>query len=113
MIIQNKKRANPELIINSFLADVMINNLLQNAIRYNLDKGQISIELETNSLTISNSYPAPTIFEPEMFARFSKSNASKDSLGLELSIVKRMTGLYGMDLRNSFSDGLHHFKLTF
>jgi two-component system sensor histidine kinase QseC len=80
----------PDLLINmnSMLADVLISNLIRNAIRHNFDGRLINISYNENGIIISNSGEPITINQNEMFVRFKKNDSSKDSLGLGLSIVK-------------------------
>jgi signal transduction histidine kinase len=99
--------------INPVLCDVLISNLIQNAIRHNSIKGTIEINLENNSLSISNSGNPLNIKPEELFVRFKKNDASKESLGLGLSIVKSITDLYHVKLSYNFSKDLHSFVLTF
>ncbi len=104
-----------DLIIqfNPTLADVLVTNLLQNAIRHNNDGGIITISIHNHKLSISNSGEPLSISENELFVRFKKNDASKDSLGLGLSIIKSITSLYGFDLQYAYIDEMHTFNLNF
>lgn len=99
--------------INPTLADVLITNLLQNAIRHNYDGGIITISIHNHKLSISNSGEPLSISENELFVRFKKNDASKDSLGLGLSIIKSITSLYNIDLQYSYLYKMHTFALNF
>jgi signal transduction histidine kinase len=99
--------------INPALCDVLISNLIQNAIRHNFTGGNIEIDLKKNSLSISNSGNPLNIKPEELFVRFKKNDASKESLGLGLSIVKSITDLYNVKISYSFSKNLHSFLLNF
>ena len=77
-----------QITINPTLAEILLSNLVQNAIRHNVNGGIINIDLMQNKLIISNSGEALTINSNELFTRFKKNDASKDSLGLGLAIVK-------------------------
>jgi signal transduction histidine kinase len=111
--ISTKYSGEPIVNMNPVLADILINNLIQNAIRHNQEGGQIRISLDALSLSISNSGTPLTISEQELFVRFKKNDGSKDSLGLGLSIVKSITTLYGMEIRYFYSEGFHSFILYF
>ena len=104
-----------ELIVpcNQTLADVLITNLLQNAIRHNKDGGNIGISINNRTLTISNTGEPLSISEDELFVRFKKDDASKDSLGLGLSIIKSIASLYNIEVKYSYSLNKHTFTLIF
>jgi len=104
-----------ELIVpfNPTLADILISNLFQNAIRHNEVNGSIHILVRDKSITISNSGEPLSISETELFTRFKKNDASKDSLGLGLSIVKSITNLYSIKLGYHYSSNTHTFTLNF
>lgn len=99
--------------MNPTLAEILITNLLQNAIRHNTENGQITIELKENSLIISNTGNPLTIPEEQLFMRFKKNDASKESLGLGLSIVNCIAKSYGFDINYSYINSSHCFKVVF
>jgi two-component system OmpR family sensor kinase len=101
-----------ETKIDETLADILISNLLQNAIRHNKNKGEIFIRSTRNFLSISNTGDPLIIPSDELFLRFKKNDASANSLGLGLAIVKSITSLYNFEITHSFSStGLHTFTL--
>ena len=104
-----------ELIIpfNTTLADVLMTNLLQNAIRHNITDGSIYVEVKDMSITISNTGEPLSVPEDELFVRFKKNDASKDSLGLGLSIVKSIASLYNVNVSYHHSSNKHTFTLNF
>lgn len=99
--------------LNPTLTDVLITNLLQNAIRHNYEGGIITISINKNSVSISNTGEPLSILEKELFIRFKKNDASKDSLGLGLSIIKSITTRYNMDIIYNYSSKMHTFTLNF
>lgn len=101
-----------QLTINPTLAEVLLSNLVQNAIRHNVNGGIINIDLMQNKLIISNSGEALTINSNELFTRFKKNDASKDSLGLGLAIVKSICNIYQINIDYSYSNQLHTFTLN-
>ena len=104
-----------DLIIpfNTTLADVLITNLLQNAIRHNIIDGSIHIKVKDKSIIISNTGAPLSVSEEELFVRFKKNDASKDSLGLGLSIVKSIASLYRINVSYHYSSNKHFFTLQF
>ena len=93
------------------LADILISNLLQNAIRHNYEGGRIVVSINEKTLTIANIGEPLRISEEEMFTRFKKNDASKDSLGIGLSIVKSICTLYAVGISYRYTDSLHTFTL--
>lgn len=102
-----------EININTALADILIINLLKNAIRHNLDNGSLTVLLTDNYLQISNTGPKLDIPTEQLFNRFVKAQNSSDSLGLGLSLVKKICELYGFDIQYTFDEEQHRLKVIF
>jgi len=105
----------PDLLVNMnpMLVDVLISNLIRNAIRHNFENGDIYISFSENTLIISNSGELITINQEEMFLRFKKNDSSKDSLGLGLSIVKSILDVYNFTISYSYMNSMHTFSIKF
>ena len=100
------------LKMNHQLAEIVINNLLINAINHNHENGTITISLEHDELMISNT-GSPLIVEPEkVFERFQKSGNS-EGLGLGLAIVKQICDQYNFIIRYTQNEDLHIIRLVF
>lgn len=99
--------------INTALAEILITNLLQNAIRHNKENGKISIELKGNQLVFSNTGMPLNIPEDQLFMRFKKNDASKESLGLGLAIVKSICRSNNITVGYTFQNSFHTFTLNF
>jgi signal transduction histidine kinase len=97
--------------MNDVLADILISNLLQNAIRYTKPGGRIKIDVLGNIFSISNSGEQLPFDSNDLFMRFKKSTNSKDSLGLGLSIVKSIVSYYNYSVSYAYYDHTHMFKL--
>jgi signal transduction histidine kinase len=100
------------LPINGYLADILLNNLLLNAIRHNRDGGDLSILLRDSSLRISNSGPALSFDPTTIFDRFVKG-AHSGGTGLGLAIVRQICDNYQFDLSYSYIDQQHSFDIRF
>lgn len=98
---------------NPTLADVLLTNLLQNAIRHNHKDGSIHISIKGNTLVIANTGEKLSVAEDELFVRFKKNDASKESLGLGLSIVKSISSIYSININYSYTSNKHTFTLIF
>ena len=99
--------------MNTILADILITNLVQNAIRHNIQNGFIKIELTEKSLTLSNSSNTTITNTSELFNRFKKSDDSADSIGLGLSIVKEICENFNIHLSYSSEKDIHTISLSF
>jgi signal transduction histidine kinase len=102
-----------ELQMNPDLADLLVTNLIGNAIKHNTDGGWISIMLNKRELTIQNSGIDPQIDTNLLFLRFKKAGHSTDSPGLGLAIVKKVTDLYGMNITYDYADLVHTLHIVF
>lgn len=105
--------ADTTINMNPALADILISNLLQNAIRHNLEGGKISIHLNQHTLSISNSGKPLTIDPKDLFVRFKKDDSSLDSLGIGLSITKSILDSYGYSISYHYFNQLHVFEIKF
>lgn len=99
--------------MNESLAEILISNLIVNAIKHNYPDGHIKITLNVNTLTVSNTGPPPSINTSELFERFKKDSTSPESLGLGLSIVKTICDTYEFGVSYTFTNGMHVMKITF
>lgn len=98
--------------MNAYLSDVLLSNLLVNAIRHNEDKGAIKIQLRPDELTISNT-GLPLTFDPAaIFDRFTKSSHSEGT-GLGLAIVRQICDNSGFSLSYDNRDGWHTIRIGF
>ena len=96
-----------KLNINEDLAEILISNLITNAIRHNLDKGSIDINLSSHFFIISNTGTQPDRDPGELFERFRKDKVSSESLGLGLSIVKKICEQYQFSIKYVYSGNRH------
>jgi signal transduction histidine kinase len=99
------------LMMNPSLADTLFSNLISNAIRHNFQNGFIRIEINESSITISNS-GADLQDDPEnYFERFRKGSTHSDSVGLGLSIARKIAQLYQIGLSYQHQQGIHSIIL--
>ena len=105
----------PALAMHPGLADSLVSNLLQNAVKHGLPGGTIQVTLGTDALVVANAGAAVTGVPARFFERFRKHNAASDSPGLGLSIVHQICRYYGFALRYNFSPvgALHTLRIDF
>ncbi|NKI89717.1 sensor histidine kinase [Hymenobacter artigasi] len=86
------------------LADSLLQNLLQNAVKHNVRGGQLAVYLSNAELKVTNSGPAVEGDPARFFERFRKHNAASESPGLGLSIVQQICGYYGFGVAYSVAE---------
>ncbi|MBX3239884.1 MAG: HAMP domain-containing histidine kinase [Chitinophagaceae bacterium] len=98
---------------NLFLTEVMLSNLLSNAIRYTAPGNNINIFLSGNKFRITN--PGAPLDFPEdfLFQRFRKSPQNIQATGLGLSIVYRICQLNNWKVAYEYREGHHSFSIIF
>lgn len=101
------------LWINQSLLNILIVNLFSNSIRHNINNGTIEIELIGNVLTISNNGKEPVANPEKFFERFYKESELNESIGLGLTIVKKICDNYGINIKYIYDSGFHKISLDF
>lgn len=96
-----------------YLCEVLLSNLLSNALRYTEPGGRIALALRPGELTISNSGEALDFPAQHLFDRFRKSSRHVQSTGLGLAIVQQICELNGWSISYRYLDGQHEFTLRF
>ena len=98
---------------NKTLIEVLVSNLLHNAIRYGEKHETVRVTLRDEELSISNKGKATKVNVDQMTQRFSKESTDPNSSGLGLAIVKKICDNSGYRFKYSFSDSIHTFSVTF
>jgi len=101
------------VVMNKVMAEILVSNLITNAIKHNVERGSITIELNKDQLTVSNSGPVLATNPKELFERFKKDKVNSESLGLGLSIVKKICEQYHFKVDYNYTNGLHTVSLSF
>lgn len=113
--IEVEKNLEPVSILTpESLADVMVSNLLSNAIRFNHQGGSIEIKLTQNELRIANTSALPALDGDKIFHRFYRHPASpSDGTGLGLAIVRQAVNSCGFEIRYAYENGQQTFAVRF
>jgi hypothetical protein len=99
--------------MDSFLADILITNLISNAIKHGDKEKEIVICTQKTTLNISN-FGAQALAHPEnLFLRFYREDRGVKSTGLGLAIVKKICDFYGYSLSYQFKNKQHSFSVNF
>ncbi|MCB0556989.1 MAG: HAMP domain-containing histidine kinase, partial [Phaeodactylibacter sp.] len=104
---------NVQISVDPVLADILVGNLLKNAIRHNGQGGWIAVELTSEKLVVRNSGKPPRVPTEQLFGRFQKSHATDGSLGLGLAIVKKIADASQFTVDYQFSEGAHQLTVGF
>ena len=95
--------------MHKVLVDILINNLISNAIKHNRKGGEIRITISENLLEVCNPGIPEPLDEKEIFNRFVKKGSK--GLGLGLAIVKRICDMHHLSVVYAFSDSMHCFTV--
>ncbi len=98
--------------MNKTLAEILVGNLISNAIRHNVPSGEIFIALKSGELTVQNTGNSAPLDKEKIFTRFHKNSADKNSIGLGLEIVKKICVLNRFDLTYRFLQEMHIFTVS-
>jgi signal transduction histidine kinase len=111
--IQIIKQFDENLILqmNPYLAEIMLANLIKNAIRHNIKDGYLIIKIIKDSICISNSGNELKIKKELLFERFHKQSSSPESLGLGLAIVQKICEVYDFKIDYYYENNLHNFSI--
>ena len=100
-------KANPALL------EILISNLVSNAVRYSQPGGEIRISTRDGKLMIRNGGDSASLDTENLFGRFRKQSANQEGFGLGLAIVSRICKMHGYRITYDFSDHHHLFSIHF
>jgi signal transduction histidine kinase len=98
--------------INPYLAEILVNNLISNALKHNYEGGKIIITSTGRQITFSNSGKPLTIAPEKLFQRFVKQHTGSESTGLGLAIASEICKNYNLGLQYSYHDEFHSIVLS-
>lgn len=97
---------------NSTLLEILLSNLLTNAIRYSEENSKIDIQISGHYLMISN--PGTQALKQEhLFQRFGRVNNETPATGLGLAIIQQVCLQFKWDITYAFEAGQHKFSVNF
>lgn len=110
--IETKIQDSQFLVGNQILIELLLSNLLSNAIRHNLENGFIDVRLDEKTLVIENSGERLKGNASEYFERFKKGTTDPSSSGLGLSIIKKICDDLKIDILYTNEESRHTFTLS-
>ncbi|MBL7950093.1 MAG: HAMP domain-containing histidine kinase [Flavobacteriales bacterium] len=91
------------------MAEILLVNLVGNAIRHNVPGGRIDVRITPSSFAIANTGAEAGLDPAHLFKRFAGSGKG---LGLGLAIAQRVCERQGCTLNYAFEAPLHVFRVT-
>lgn len=110
--LEIKKNYAKELILDLHpqMAEILVSNLLSNAIRYNIPHGHIVLETTLTEVVVSNTY-GNVIPPGNLFARFNKSSQEKDATGLGLTVVKSICEKNNLEVSIGINSAIFRIRI--
>jgi signal transduction histidine kinase len=99
---------------NRTLLEILVSNLVTNAIRHSPDRGIIVTEgIDKGELIIKNTAKNGPLDHSKIFQRFEKESTDTSSTGLGLAIVSKICSIYNYNIQYSFAGNMHVFSVKF
>ena len=111
--VEMKSTLEVELEANPLLFDMIISNLISNAIKHNIEGGHIEILTTNLFVSVSNSGIPPKIDSDALFERFKKESTASNSFGLGLAIVKKICDNNKWKITHSYVENQHNISIYF
>jgi len=106
--LQVEEKSNFMVAMHEQLAEILVGNLISNAIHHNQPEGTIDIHISESEITICNTGASNNLNDKNIFDRFTKGNSK--SYGLGLALVKNICQTHHLSIRYS-QGNLHCFKI--
>lgn len=100
------------ILANTTLLDVLIGNLISNAIRHTPVSGTVTIRGNNQSILISNS-GSPLLYPERIFERFQREAKTTLGTGLGLALAKKVCDVANYRIAYSYANSMHHFRVEF
>ncbi|WAC13425.1 sensor histidine kinase [Dyadobacter pollutisoli] len=97
---------------NPMLLEILLTNLLVNALRYTPAGGSVSVRADQSKLLFANTGISP-LDEHSLFRRFAQASHEHAGSGLGLAIAREICERYNWQIKYDFDCGHHHFTVIF
>lgn len=111
--VEMKSTMEVEIEANPLLFDMIISNLISNAIKHNIEGGHIEVLTTNLFVSVSNSGIPPKIESEALFERFKKESTAANSFGLGLAIVKKICDNNDWKITHSYVEDQHNISIYF
>ncbi len=105
----HKKISKCTIFMDTGLAEILINNLIKNSVKHNVQSGYIKVTLDSSSLKIENSGPSFQGDPEVLLKRFVRGEDG--NLGIGLAIVKQICELYNFNISYKVSEQSNHILI--
>ncbi len=112
LAVEKNIPAGVKVMGNKILAEILLTNLLSNAIRHTEKGGTVTVTLSEHTLTIANTGREALRME-NLFQRFGTASSHTPGTGLGLAIVQEICRHDGWKAAYSFGQGRHVFNIDF
>jgi len=113
LTVQTKSTLEVEIQANLMLFEMVISNLISNAIKHNIEGGSIEILTTNLFISVSNSGAPPKLSSNSLFERFKKESKATNSFGLGLAIVKKICDNNRWKISHSYVENQHNISIYF
>ena len=108
-----EQKANPTITANKTLIQILINNLVVNALRNSNEDMPVIIKTDMVSLSVSNTSEQGELDRAKLFRRFNSPQKQSKGTGLGLAIVKQICDHYKWDINYTYCGNKHIFTISF
>lgn len=111
-IYVTEKLVTKKIFASKYLIDVLLNNLISNAIWHNKHNGQLTITINDKEMLFQNTGNPIALNNETIFERFKKGSKSEGT-GLGLALADNICKFYGWEISYELQGDMHSFKITF
>lgn len=111
--IRMELEENVRVKANPALVEILLNNLYLNALRHNIENGEIWVSLTIHSVSFRNTGRTGSLSPDKLFQRFSKENTTISGTGLGLAIIKKIVDFNSWSITYKFDRNSHSFSVSF
>lgn len=95
------------------LAEILILNLVKNAVFHNVNGGRIKMCIAKDEFIICNTANGIPLYAQDIFKRFTKETSKTNGTGIGLAICKAICDFYNIALSYGFTENEHCFTINF
>jgi len=112
LVVRKELHAHVTVKANKTLTEILVNNLLLNAIRHSAPGGHIHVLLMPGVFTVSNT-GGESLNPQTLFKRFASASKETPGTGLGLAIVMQVVQRHGWKIDYRFDGSMHVFSVYF